>query len=65
MEKTINEIKIKIVDSFPIDTEYNFDDDLSIFLRGEIINRLIKNNQDNSVDIVLTFKAQDFKVNKN
>ena len=64
MKKTINEIYLKIVDKFPIKEKHDFDEELVVFLKGEVVNKTIKNNQDGTCDLVLHFKAEDFSVSK-
>lgn len=64
MTKTINEIKIKIVDRFPVKTKFDFDEDITVLLKGEIVKKEVKNNQDNTVDLILTFKALNFEIEK-
>jgi len=63
-EKNINEIKIKITDRFPVEDKFDFDEELTVFLRGEIVSKQIKNNQDNTVDLILHFKALDYEIKR-
>jgi hypothetical protein len=63
-ERAINEIKIRVCDRFPVEEEFDFDDELVVFLKGEIVKREIKNNQDNTVDLVLTLKAGDYEIKR-
>lgn len=64
MEKTISTIQVKIADKYPIDEKFDFDENIVIILKGEIVKKDIKNNQDNSVDLILHFKALDYKINR-
>jgi len=57
MEKTINTIHLRVADKFEIPDEFQFDEEISVHLVGEIVKRDVKNNQDGSVDIILHFKA--------
>lgn len=61
--KTINEVKIKIADRFPVNPadKFGFDQDIEVLLKGEIISKQVRNNQDGTVDIILTFKALEYK----
>jgi len=60
MEKTINEIKIKIADRYPVDEEYDFDEEIVVVLKGNIVKREVRDNQDGTCDLILTFKASDY-----
>ena len=62
--KTINEIKIKVCDRYPVKEEFDFDQDVMVFLKGNIVKREVKDNQDGSVDLVLTFKALDYEIRR-
>jgi len=62
--KTINEIKIRVSDRYPIPDKYDFEDELVVFLKGSIVKKEIKNNQDGTVDLVLYFKAADYEIKK-
>ena len=64
MKKTINEIKLKIVDQYPIKEKFDFDEDLRVILDGEIVKKEIFQNNDGTVDVILRFKAMTFKVIK-
>lgn len=63
-QKTINEVKIKVCDTYPVEKKFDFDEEIVITLKGEVVKKEIRNNQDESVDLVLTFKALDYKINK-
>ena len=65
MERTINEIQIRICDKYPVNfKEVGFDDELIVALKGSIVKREIKDNQDGTVDLVLHFKASDYEITK-
>ena len=64
MEKTINEILIRVCDKYPVKDKFDFDEDFSVFLKGEIVKKEIKNNNDGTVDLVLHFKATDYSIEK-
>lgn len=63
-EKIINEVNVRICDRFPVRDEYDFDEELVAFLRGELVKREVKDNQDGSVDLVLWFKAKDYEIKR-
>ena len=44
--------------------EFDFDEELVVFLKGEIVKKEIKNNQDGTVDLILYFKAIDYEIKK-
>jgi len=64
-QKTINEIQIKICDRFPVEKKFEFDEELVVILKGEVVKKEIKNNQDGSCDLILTLKASDYEIKKN
>ena len=64
MEKTINEIQIRVCDKYPIKEKFDFEDEIIVALKGSIVKKEIKNNQDGTVDLVLNFKATDYEINK-
>ena len=64
MERTINEIKIKVCDSYPVKEKFDFDEEMVVVLKGEIIKKEVKNNQDNTVDLILTFKALNYEIKR-
>lgn len=64
MSKTINEIFIKIADKFPIKEKYDFDDELVVAMTGSIVQKIVKDNQDGTCDLILHFKAEKFDVEK-
>lgn len=64
MKKTINEIKIKIADRFPVEEKFDFDESIEIVLKGEIVKKEVKNNQDGTIDLILVFKALDYEIKK-
>ena len=64
MEKTINEIYIKICDKYPVKEKFDFDEEFDIHLKGEIVKKEIKNNQDGTVSLVLNFKAINYEIKK-
>jgi len=61
-QKTIQKIEIKVCDKYPIDKKYELGDALEVVLKGSIVKKEIKDNQDGSVDIVLRFKALDYEI---
>lgn len=61
-QKTINELFIRICDKFPVENKFDFDQEIVAILKGSIVNKQIKNNQDGSVDIILTLKASDYDI---
>jgi len=63
-EKTISLIKVKIADQFPVEEKFEFDEELTVFLKGEIVSKQIKNNQDGTVDLILHFKALDYEIRR-
>ena len=63
-ERTINEIRIRVADRFPIEKKYELDEEVVIFLKGEIVKEEVKSNQDGTCDLVLHFKASDFEIKK-
>jgi len=63
-QKTINEIKIRVADRYPVEDKFDFDEEIGIVLKGEIVKKELKNNQDGTIDLILHFKALDFKVSK-
>ncbi len=63
-ERTINTIQIKVADKYEVSEKFNFDDDISIVLQGEIVKEEIKNNQDGTIDLVLHFKALNYDIQK-
>lgn len=64
MERTINEIKIRVCDKYPIKDKFDFDDEIIVALKGSIVKKEIKNNQDGTIDLILNFKAQDYEIKK-
>jgi hypothetical protein len=62
MKRNIDQIQIRISDKYPIDRKFDFDEEIEISLKGEIIKKEVKNNQDGSVNLVLHFKALDYKI---
>ena len=64
MKKTINEIKVRVCDRFPVEKKFEFDEELVIFLKGNIVKKEIKDNNDGSVDMIITFKAMDFEITR-
>ena len=64
MEKTINEIKIRICDKFPSKEKFDFEDEIIIVLKGDIVKKDISNNQDGTVDLLLNFKATEYEIEK-
>ena len=62
MEKNIDQIQIKISDKYEVNKKFDFDEELIVFLKGEIVKKEIKNNQDGTVNLILTFKAQDYEI---
>ena len=44
--------------------QYNFDEELIVLLKGEIIQRIVSNNQDGSVKLTLHFKACDHEIKR-
>lgn len=64
MERTINEIKVRVADRFPVEKKYELDEDLEIVLKGSVIKEEIKSNQDGTCDLVLHFKALDYDIKK-
>ena len=65
MQKIIDTIYLKVLDKYNIEEKFDFGDDITILLRGTIVKKELKDNQDGSCNLVLHFKANDFKVNKN
>lgn len=63
-KKTINEIKVRVCDQFPVEKKFEFDEDLVVFLKGSIVKKEIKDNNDGSVDMIITFKAIDYEIKK-
>ena len=63
-QKTIQKIEIRVCDKYPVDKKYELGDDLEVILSGSIVKKEIKDNQDGSVDIVLSFKALVYKVDE-
>ena len=64
MKKTIDNIEVRICDKYPVKDKFDFDEELVVFLKGEIVKKEVRNNQDGSVNLVLTFKALDFEIKK-
>jgi len=64
MKKTINEIQIRVCDKYPIKEKFDFDEEFHIFLKGSVVKKEIKDNQDGSVDLILNFKATDYEIKK-
>ena len=64
-KKIIDTIFIKIVDKYNIDEQFDFDDDITILLRGKLESKETKDNEDGSCNLIMKFKALDCKVNKN
>lgn len=63
-EKTINILKVRVADSFEVSEKFDFDEDMEVFLKGEIVKKETKNNQDGSCDLIYHFKALDFEIKK-
>ena len=63
MAKNIQLLQIRACDRYPIDRQYELGDDVEINLKGSIVKKEIKDNQDGSVDIIYHFKALDYKIN--
>ena len=63
-EKIINNIEVKVADKYPIKEQFDLGEGLTIALKGSIVKKDIKDNQDGTVDIVLHFKAIDYIINK-
>ncbi|MCR4307088.1 MAG: hypothetical protein NUV80_00850 [Candidatus Berkelbacteria bacterium] len=64
MERTINEIKIRIADRFPIGEKYELDEDVEVSLKGSIVKEEVRSNQDGTCDLILHFKAADYEFKK-
>ena len=64
-KKIIDTTYIRVCDKYNIEEQFDFGDDVSIFLRGTIVKKELKDNQDGSCNLVLHFKANDYKVDKN
>ena len=65
MEKTIQKLEARVCDKYPLEEKFELfelGDDLEINLKGSIVKKEIKDNQDGSVDIVLHFKALDYTI---
>jgi len=65
MQKIIDTIYIRVCDKYNIEEKLDFDEDVTVLLRGSIIKKDLKDNQDGSCNLVLHFKTSDFKVTKN
>ena len=63
-KKTINEISVRVCDKYPVDNKFEFDEELVVFLKGNIVKKEIKDNNDGSVDMIITFKAVDYEIKK-
>jgi len=63
-QKIIDTIYIRVCDKYNIKDKYDFDEDITIFLKGNIVKKELKDNQDGSCNLVLHFKALDYKVSK-
>jgi len=63
-QRTINEIQVRVADRFPVDKKYELDEEVVVFLKGEIVKEETKSNQDGTVDLILHFKASDYEVRK-
>jgi len=64
-KRIIDTIYIKVSEKYNIEDQFDFDDDITIILRGNIDEVKKKDNQDGSCNLVLCFKAKDYKVTKN
>jgi len=62
--KTINLIKVRVCDQYEVEKKFEFDEELVVFLKGNIVKKEIKDNNDGSVDMIITFKAMDYAINK-
>lgn len=63
-QRTINEIKVRVSDRFPVSKRYELDEEVVVFLKGGIVKEEVKSNQDGTCDLVLHFKAVDYSVQK-
>lgn len=61
-KKTIDQISLRICDKYPIEKKFDFEEEITVVLKGEVVKKEIKDNQDGSVNLVYSFKALDFKV---
>jgi hypothetical protein len=64
MKKTIDNIEVRICDKYPVKDKFDFDEEIVVFLKGEIVKKEVRNNQDGSVNLLLTFKAVDYEIKK-
>lgn len=63
MERPIKEQFFKIADLYPIDTNnIEMGQNFTIVLKGEIIGKNLKNNQDGTDNITVLFKANNYDI---
>lgn len=64
-QKIIDTIYLKVLDKYNIEEKFDFGEDITVLLRGTIVKKELKDNQDGSCNLVLCFKSTNFKVTKN
>ena len=65
MDKTINEILIKISSRCPIDKELELGQDVSLLVRGTVVSKQENDNQDGTYDVIIKCKPVTTEIMEN